>query len=176
MEIALELLQLAFLVVEFFHGGAPKLWYGVPRKDACKLEKAMRKHLPELFEEQPDLLHKLVTQLSPSILKSKGIPVYRCVQNPGDFVLTFPQAYHSGFNCGFNCVEAVNVAPVDWLSHGHIAIELYQEQGRKTSVSHDKFLLEAVREAVRGHTSESSSSKHLNVGVGEQLCFCLQQG
>lgn len=90
-----------------------------------------------------------VTQLSPSILKSKGVPVYRCIQNPGDFVLTFPRAYHSGFNCGFNCAEAVNVAPVDWLPHGHIAIELYQEQGRKTSISHDKLLLGAAREAVQ---------------------------
>ncbi|RDX72390.1 putative lysine-specific demethylase JMJ16, partial [Mucuna pruriens] len=135
--------------LNYMHWGAPKMWYGVPGKDACKLEEAMRKHLPELFEEQPDLLHKLVTQLSPAILKSKGVPVYRCLQNPGDFVLTFPRAYHSGFNCGFNCAEAVNVAPVDWLPHGHIAIELYQEQGRKTSISHDKLLLGAAREAVR---------------------------
>lgn len=44
------------------HWGAPKMWYGVPGKDACKLEEAMRKHLPELFEEQPDLLHKLVSE------------------------------------------------------------------------------------------------------------------
>ncbi|CAJ2628378.1 unnamed protein product [Trifolium pratense] len=135
--------------LNYMHWGAPKMWYGVAAKDACKLEEVMRKHLPELFEEQPDLLHKLVTQLSPSILKSKGVPVYRCVQNPGDFVLTFPRAYHSGFNCGFNCAEAVNVAPVDWLRHGHIAIDLYREQRRKTSISHDKLLLGAAREAVR---------------------------
>ncbi|XP_024025134.1 putative lysine-specific demethylase JMJ16 [Morus notabilis] len=137
--------------LNYMHWGAPKLWYGVPGKDACKLEEAMRKHLPDLFEEQPDLLHKLVTQLSPSILKSEGVPVYRCVQNPGEFVLTFPRAYHSGFNCGFNCAEAVNVAPVDWLPHGQIAIELYYQQGRKTSISHDKLLLGAAREAVRAH-------------------------
>jgi histone demethylase JARID1 len=43
------------------HWGAPKLWYGVGGKDAVKLEEAMRKHLPDLFEEQPDLLHKLVS-------------------------------------------------------------------------------------------------------------------
>ncbi|CAL0299970.1 unnamed protein product [Lupinus luteus] len=135
--------------LNYMHWGAPKLWYGVPGKDACKLEEVMRKHLPELFEQQPDLLHKLITQLSPSILKSKGVPVYRCVQNPGEFVLTFPRAYHSGFNCGFNCAEAVNVAPVDWLPHGHVAIELYREQGRRTSISHDKLLLGAAREAVR---------------------------
>ncbi|XP_008388726.2 putative lysine-specific demethylase JMJ16 isoform X2 [Malus sylvestris] len=137
--------------LNYMHWGAPKLWYGIPGKDACKFEEAMRKHLPGLFEEQPDLLHKLVTQLSPSILKSEGVPVYRCCQNAGEFVLTFPRAYHSGFNCGFNCAEAVNVAPVDWLPHGQIAIELYQEQGRKTSISHDKLLLGAAREAVKAH-------------------------
>ncbi|XP_062084398.1 putative lysine-specific demethylase JMJ16 [Humulus lupulus] len=137
--------------LNYLHWGAPKMWYGVPGRDASKLEEAMKKHLPDLFEEQPDLLHKLVTQLSPSILKSEGVPVYRCVQNAGDFVLTFPRAYHSGFNCGFNCAEAVNVAPVDWLPHGQIAIELYSDQGRKTSISHDKLLLGAAREAVRAH-------------------------
>ncbi|KAM3407927.1 hypothetical protein ACQJBY_001326 [Aegilops geniculata] len=109
----------------------------------------MRRNLPRLFEEQPDLLHELVTQLSPSVLKSEGIPVYRVVQNPGEFVLTLPRAYHSGFNCGFNCAEAVNVAPVDWLPHGQCAVELYRDQRRKTSISHDKLLLKTVQTALR---------------------------
>ncbi|XP_042049740.1 lysine-specific demethylase JMJ18-like isoform X2 [Salvia splendens] len=137
--------------LNYMHWGAPKLWYGVPGSDALKLEAAMKKHLPDLFDEQPDLLHKLVTQLSPSILRSEGVPVYRCVQNAGEFVLTFPRAYHAGFNSGFNCAEAVNVAPVDWLPHGHNVIELYREQGRKTSISHDKLLLGAAREAVKAN-------------------------
>ncbi|KAG6496733.1 hypothetical protein ZIOFF_044603 [Zingiber officinale] len=47
-----------------------------------------------------------------------GVLVYRCVQNEGEFVLTFPQAYHSSFNSGFNFAEIINVAPVDWLLHG----------------------------------------------------------
>ena len=90
-----------------------------------------------------------MTQFSPSVLKSEGVPVFRCVQNPGQFVLTFPRAYHSGFNCGFNCAEAVNVAPIDWLPQGQSAVELYREQRRKISVSHDKLLLGAAREAVK---------------------------
>ncbi|CAN7057377.1 unnamed protein product [Brassica oleracea var. botrytis] len=137
--------------MNYMHWGAPKLWYGVAGKDAVKLEEAMRKHLPDLFEEQPDLLHKLVTQLSPSKLKTAGVPVHRCVQHAGEFVLTFPRAYHAGFNYGFNCAEAVNVAitPVDWLPHGQIAIELYCQQGRKTSISNDKLLLGAAREVVK---------------------------
>nr|XP_051179738.1 lysine-specific demethylase JMJ18-like [Lolium perenne] len=134
--------------LNYMHFGEQKVWYGVPGDNAVKLEEAMRRNLPRLFEEQPDLLHELVTQLSPSVLKSEGIPVYRVVQNQGEFVLTLPRAYHSGFNCGFNCAEAVNVAPVDWLPHGQCAVELYRDQRRKTSISHDKLLLETAQEAL----------------------------
>ncbi|KAK7304064.1 hypothetical protein RJT34_15075 [Clitoria ternatea] len=135
--------------LNYLHWGDPKVWYGIPGSHASALEDAMRKHLPDLFEEQPNLLNELVTQLSPSILKSEGVPVYRTVQHSGEFVITFPRAYHSGFNCGFNCAEAVNVAPVDWLMHGQNAVELYSFQCRKTSLSHDKLLFGSALEAVR---------------------------
>ncbi|KAF5179111.1 Lysine-specific demethylase [Thalictrum thalictroides] len=134
--------------LNYLHCGDPKVWYGVPGSHATELEAAMKKNLPDLFKEQPDLLHELVTQISPTILKPEGVPVYRAVQHSGEFVLTFPRAYHAGFNCGFNCAEAVNVAPVDWLPHGQSAVELYSEQCRKTSLSHDKILFGAAREAV----------------------------
>uniref|UniRef100_M4DLA0 JmjC domain-containing protein n=1 Tax=Brassica campestris TaxID=3711 RepID=M4DLA0_BRACM len=135
--------------INYNHFGEPKVWYGVPGTHATALEKAMRKHLPDLFEETPDLLHGLVTQFSPSILKEEGVPVYRAVQRAGEYVLTFPRAYHAGFNSGFNCAEAVNVATVDWLSHGQNAVELLSDENKKTSVSHDKLLLGAAYEAVR---------------------------
>ncbi|EYU19081.1 hypothetical protein MIMGU_mgv1a019867mg, partial [Erythranthe guttata] len=135
--------------LNYLHWGDSKVWYGVPGIHASSLEKAMKKHLPDLFEEQPDLLNELVTQLSPSVVKSEGVPVYRAVQNSGEFVITFPKAYHSGFNCGFNCAEAVNVAPVDWLQHGQSAVELYSMQCHKTSISHDKLLFAAADVAVR---------------------------
>ncbi|PQM39285.1 hypothetical protein Pyn_37180 [Prunus yedoensis var. nudiflora] len=133
----------------YLHWGDPKVWYGVSGSHAPALERAMRKHLPNLFEEQPHALNELVTQLSPSVLKSEGVPVHRAVQHSGEFVLTFPRAYHSGFNCGFNCAEAVNVAPVDWLEQGQNAVELYSKQCHKTSTSHDKLLLGSAREAER---------------------------
>ncbi|GLU17472.1 hypothetical protein SLE2022_338380 [Rubroshorea leprosula] len=135
--------------LNYMHLGDPKMWYGVPGSHASSLESAMRKHLPDLFEESPDLLNELVTQLSPSVLKAEGVPVYRAVQHAGEFVLTFPRAYHSGFNCGFNCAEAVNVAPVDWLAHGQLAVEIYSEQHRKTSLSHDKLLIGSAQQAIQ---------------------------
>ncbi|KAF9604636.1 hypothetical protein IFM89_008963, partial [Coptis chinensis] len=48
-----------FYSMNYMHFGDPKIWYGVPGEDVVKLEVAMRKHLPDLFQEQPDLLHKL---------------------------------------------------------------------------------------------------------------------
>lgn len=135
--------------LNYLHWGDPKVWYGVPGSHATALEGAMRKHMPDLFEEQPNLLNELVTQLSPSILKSEGVPIFRTVQHSGEFVITFPRAYHAGFNCGFNCAEAVNVAPVDWLLHGQNAVELYSKQCRKTSLSHDKLLLGSAQEAIQ---------------------------
>lgn len=55
--------------------GEPKTWYGVPSAYAESLEATMKDQAPELFENQPDLLHHLVTTLSPNILMKQGIPV-----------------------------------------------------------------------------------------------------
>ncbi|KAH9785384.1 putative lysine-specific demethylase JMJ16 [Citrus sinensis] len=101
-----------------------------------------------------------VASLSPSTLKSEGVPVYCCTQSPGEFVLVFSGSYYSGFDCGFNCSESVNFAPIEWLPHGQNAIELYREQGRKTSISHDKLLLGAAREVVKTQWEISLVKKH----------------
>jgi len=101
----------------------------------------MNKLTPELFEFQPDLLHQLVTIMNPNILMSHGVPVsvasmrvrsknkkfsfidsgvsdwqvVRTNQCAGEFVITFPRAYHSGFNQGYNFAEAVNFCTADWV-------------------------------------------------------------
>ncbi|XLR59588.1 hypothetical protein S83_010260 [Arachis hypogaea] len=161
--------------LNYLHWGEPKIWYGVPGSHATALEDAMRKHLPDLFEEQPNLLNELVTLLSPSILKSEGVPVYRAVQHSGEFVVTFPRAYHSGFNCGFNCAEAVNAAPVDWFLHGQNAVELYSMQRRKTSLSHDKLLFGSAQEAVRALSDLTLHGKE-NVKNFKWKSFCGKDG
>jgi len=65
-----------------------------------KFEDAMREAVPELFEQQPDLLFQLVTLLTPQHLMKAGVKVYALDQRAGQFVVTFPQAYHAGFNHG----------------------------------------------------------------------------
>jgi histone demethylase JARID1 len=76
----------------------------------------MKEQAPELFENQPDLMHHLATTLNPSLLMKNGIPVVRTDQCAGEFVVTFPRAYHAGFNQGFNFAEAVNFSLADWVS------------------------------------------------------------
>ena len=55
--------------------GEPKTWYGVPGTSADDFERVMRDQAPELFESQPDLLHQLVTIMSPTVLMHHDIPV-----------------------------------------------------------------------------------------------------
>lgn len=77
-----------------------QIWYGVPSNASEALEKAMKDAFPQHFKTAPDLLYQLVTMLSPSQLKARGVPVSRVVHREGSFVITFPNAYHSGFNAG----------------------------------------------------------------------------
>ncbi|XP_010321827.1 putative lysine-specific demethylase JMJ16 isoform X2 [Solanum lycopersicum] len=124
----------------------PKLQDSLLRFESCNSSSIL---LPRLSFGMCFSSNQWATQFSPSILTSEGIPVYRCVQNPKEFVLILPGAYHAEFDSGFNCYEAVNFSPFDWLPHGQNAVELYREQDRKTSISHDKLLLEAAAEAIR---------------------------
>lgn len=62
-------------------------------------------------------LQQKTTMFSPEHLVDAGVRVVRCEQAPGEFVLTFPRAYHSGFSQGYNCGEAVNFALRDWFDY-----------------------------------------------------------
>ncbi|KAJ5099630.1 hypothetical protein N7532_006631 [Penicillium argentinense] len=126
------------------HFGATKTWYGIPGADAEAFESAMRAAVPELFEGQPDLLFQLVTLMPPDKLRKAGVNVYAVDQRAGQFVLTFPQAYHAGFNHGFNFNEAVNFAPADWEPWGAAGVERLQAFRRHPCFSHDELLFTAA--------------------------------
>lgn len=132
------------------HFGATKTWYGIPGDDAEKFENAMREAVPELFETQPDLLFQLVTLLTPEQLKKAGVRVYALDQRAGQFVITFPQAYHAGFNHGFNFNEAVNFAPSDWEPYGLAGVERLQAFRRQPCFSHDELLWTAAEGPTNG--------------------------
>ncbi|XP_011052958.1 PREDICTED: lysine-specific demethylase lid [Acromyrmex echinatior] len=126
--------------INYLHWGEPKTWYGVPGSQAERFEQSMKSAAPELFHSQPDLLHQLVTIMNPNILTSEGVPVFRTDQHAGEFVVTFPRAYHAGFNQGYNFAEAVNFAPADWLKIGRDCITHYSNLRRFCVFSHDELV------------------------------------
>uniref|UniRef100_A0A8C3ETM4 [histone H3]-trimethyl-L-lysine(4) demethylase n=1 Tax=Corvus moneduloides TaxID=1196302 RepID=A0A8C3ETM4_CORMO len=126
--------------INYLHWGEPKTWYGVPSFAAEHLEEVMKKLTPELFESQPDLLHQLVTLMNPNTLMAHGVPVVRTNQCAGEFVITFPRAYHSGFNQGYNFAEAVNFCTADWLPAGRQCIEHYRRLRRYCVFSHEELI------------------------------------
>lgn len=126
--------------INYLHWGEPKTWYGVPGSKAEAFEKTMKRAAPELFQSQPDLLHQLVTIMNPNILMSDGVPVYRTDQHAGEFIITFPRAYHAGFNQGYNFAEAVNFAPADWMKIGRECINHYSTLRRYCVFSHDELV------------------------------------
>eukprot|EP00730_Choanoeca_flexa_P006419 TRINITY_DN12148_c1_g1_i1.p1 TRINITY_DN12148_c1_g1~~TRINITY_DN12148_c1_g1_i1.p1 ORF type:complete len:1645 (+),score=506.32 TRINITY_DN12148_c1_g1_i1:100-5034(+) len=155
--------------VNYMHRGQPKTWYGVPAKHAPALEQAMLDAAPDLFEKRPDLLHDLVTLASPSYLADKGVDVYRVDQHPGEFIVTFPRAYHAGFNNGFNVAEAVNFAPAHWLEMGRECFERYRSEKRRPVFNHWELVLLLAQDMSNAADCDALTAGHLLVQLGHLL-------
>ncbi|KAJ1257354.1 hypothetical protein BS78_K085600 [Paspalum vaginatum] len=131
--------------LNYLHFGKPKTWYGVPRDAMLAFEDAVRVHgyaddLNAIMAFQT--LNEKTTVLSPEVLLSAGVPCCRLVQNPGEFVITFPGAYHSGFSHGFNCGEATNIATPCWLQVAKEAAIRRASTNSGPMVSHYQLLYE----------------------------------
>jgi hypothetical protein len=108
--------------INYIHFGAPKQWYSISQEDAPKFEAAMRSIWSSDAKNCDQFLRHKTYLVSPSLLKSQyGITVNRLVHYEGEFVITFPYGYHSGYNIGYNCAESVNFATERWLDYGRIA-------------------------------------------------------
>lgn len=156
--------------VNYHHTGAPKTWYGIPGPKSEQFERVMKNNVPALFEDEPDLLLKLVTMISPMVLKANRVPVYHTLQSPGEFIITFPQAYHAGFSHGFNVAEAVNFATFDWFPLGRDAVTRYRRFGRESVFSHDLLLFNCIKDVLKLKTQEKDSQidpEHIEIMLSE---------
>ncbi|XP_024524853.1 lysine-specific demethylase JMJ706 isoform X1 [Selaginella moellendorffii] len=133
--------------INYHHCGAPKTWYGVPGEAAQRFESVVKEEIyaEKLLSEHGqgaayDLLIGKTTMFPPNILVKHGVPVYKAVQAPGEYVLTFPRSYHAGFSHGFNCGEAVNFAMADWFPFGAAACRRYSLLNRMPLLPHEELL------------------------------------
>lgn len=93
--------------INYHHCGASKTWYGIPGHAALQFEKVVKEHVythdivsSDGEDGAFDVLLGKTTLFPPSILLEHDVPVYKAVQKPGEFVVTFPRAYHAGFSHG----------------------------------------------------------------------------
>lgn len=138
-----------FHSLNYLHMGAGKTWYGVPRDAAVAFEEVVR--VQGYGGELNPLvtfatLGEKTTVMSPEVFLSAGIPCCRLVQNAGEFVVTFPRAYHSGFSHGFNCGEASNIATPEWLRVAKDAAIRRASINYPSMVSHFQLLYDLARE------------------------------
>lgn len=112
----------SYYSINYHHCGAPKTWYGVPGHAAMDFEKIVGKHVysHEILSAKGlkrdaaafDVLLGKTTMFPPNILLTHNVPVYRAVQNPGEFVITFPRAYHAGFSHGMFVSQLLSMMTV----------------------------------------------------------------
>ncbi|KAI7980365.1 Lysine-specific demethylase JMJ706 [Camellia lanceoleosa] len=147
--------------INYHHCGATKTWYGVPGHAALGFEKVVWENVythdilaTDGEDGAFDVLLGKTTLFPPNILLEHDVPVYKAVQKPGEFVITFPRAYHAGFSHGFNCGEAVNFAIGDWFPLGSIASRRYALLNRMPLLPHEELL---CKEAMLLHTSSEIS-------------------
>ena len=114
--------------INYLHFGAPKFWYAVPPEYGTRLEGVAQGilhcfnlktknaatffvvgYFQPLYKQCHAFLRHKTTVLSPTLLRHYSIPYNKVLQFPGEFIITFPYAYHAGFNCGFNCAESTNL-------------------------------------------------------------------
>lgn len=108
--------------INYIHFGAPKQWYSISQEDARRFEAAMRSVWPTDAKNCDQFLRHKTYLISPQLLQSQyNIRVNRLVHHEGEFVITFPYGYHSGYNLGYNCAESVNFATESWLEYGKVA-------------------------------------------------------
>ncbi|GMF22320.1 unnamed protein product [Phytophthora fragariaefolia] len=158
-----------FYSTSYLHCGAPKTWYGIPCGSAELFERTMKELTPELFGSQPDLHMQLVTMFSPKTLREHGVPVYRATHRPNEFIVTFPSAYHAGFNNGFNCAEAVNFATVDWLPWGAKSLRKYREFRKLPVFCHEALVCTLADTLVDGSSFDYENTESSLLPAVEQM-------
>lgn len=126
--------------LSYVHVGAPKVWYGVYRGDAQKMIELGNGSIEG--NDCDHLLYHKCLMISPQKLENAGIRYslvsfceflkiftnvamiviiysfflfsFKAVQEAGDMLFVWPNAYHQGLNLGFNIAEAVNFANSRW--------------------------------------------------------------
>jgi len=63
-------------------------------------------------------------------------------------MVTFPYAYHAGFNHGFNCAESTNFATERWIEYGKQAVLVRTKSGSLGNQTFFFFLIDSLNHCI----------------------------
>ncbi|CEI97499.1 Putative YER169Wp-like protein (Fragment) [Rhizopus microsporus] len=149
--------------INLIHFGAPKQWYVIPPDYRKKFENFMQDQFYIQYKHCHQFLRHKTFIISPTVLKEQGIPIQRCVQQPGEIIVTFPYGYHSGYNLDFNCAESVNFALDSWVPIGKIA--------KACDCIEDTVMID-VDEIAPKQENKPQQEKHLKTGIKTKCVLC----
>eukprot|EP01032_Pedospumella_encystans_P010296 gene10296-12047_t len=107
--------------INYLHTGAAKSWYSVAPSCRERFENLAESHFADDLHQCKEYMRHKTKIFSPTKLRDCGMKFETVVQQAGEFVVTFPGAYHGGFNHDFNIAEATNFATPRWLELGRKA-------------------------------------------------------
>ncbi|XP_071958106.1 protein Jumonji-like [Antedon mediterranea] len=147
--------QHALATIDYLHTGAPKIWYCVPASHHEQAKQVIKNEFPQQITS---ILHplnnanfKCMVPIS-SFLKA-GIPVYRLVQEAGQFVVTWPGMAIATVSCGYNVAEVVGFATASWLGRGQSAFSIFQDLKESCQFSFEHLLtLVTAQSNLHGNT------------------------
>ncbi|CCE63127.1 hypothetical protein TPHA_0E00310 [Tetrapisispora phaffii CBS 4417] len=150
--------------------GFPKVWYSIPEDSNTNLQSYLKDLAPDMFDKQPDLMHQLVTLVSPysKEFKKANIKCYKVIQRPNEYVITFPKCYHAGFNTGYNFNEAVNFTLDLWLKYGVEAAEDYKETNKMCVFDMNELMFNILLTFINHKKETTKKEQHISVVLARQ--------
>lgn len=163
--------------INYLHAGASKSWYSIKQKDKKRFESLAVSYNVEEHQQCHEFLRHKTKMFSPNKLKEFGIEHSTVVHNAGEFVITFPGAYHAGFNHGLNVAESTNFATPRWFDIGSTAKRCIC---RPHSVNINVSRLETLYLRKEVKELRDVSYFHTNENAGENSrryrCVCAADG
>jgi len=151
--------------INYMHRGSCKTWYGVPASHAYEMEQLVHQKLcaKHLDQSRVDHLASKNIVVHPGLLRQHGIPVYRVNQQPGEFVVTFPQAFHSGFSHGPTQAEATNYAPRGWLPFAVVSVKRSRHNRKESVIDVDALI--AITAGLSGQPNAGVERSFEDLGI-----------
>lgn len=87
--------------INYHHFGGEKIWIAIPPQQSIEFEQLVCDIVPG-YECPNEIQSRRNILIPPETLEANGIDFSITIQRQSDFVITFPNTYHSGVNKSFN--------------------------------------------------------------------------